>query len=364
MAPESMVVEDGVEQTTPGPRGTPPWLLVVVAFGFGLALGTFVAPAPEASTTTESEFESTPTSLPAPDQEETGIGSVVEGFPNGIVAVGARPGDGSLSHLTWPLDDPLVVGGITGGSDVRLDATGQFVALSTPVPGVPGLVLSSGRPNSVHPVLVGVISYAWHDSRSGELAFTTGEDDGWQLFRASRTLRPQLIAEGQGDRGSIVGWGDWGFAVQTTKDQVALFNADGDFKDVERGTGLASHHSGWVLAVDEDLKLVSSGGGVRRLRPVDEVLLPVAAASFSPDASRVALAGPFGIVVLDVTEGELTDLSPAFPADWVSWSSDGRFVIAPAFHGAMIHDLSTGDSHNVLQGFSILDVASLPDAAS
>ena len=367
MAPEPMVLEDGVEQETTRPRGTPPWLLVVVAFGFGLALGTLVSPSDDDSGSGEAPStpttEQPPVTLPALE-EGAGIGAHMAGFPSGIAAVGSIPNDGGLHHLVWPLDGPLLASGMTNGDDVRLDATGQFVALSQPVPGTPGVVLSSGRPTSVQPVLSGVTGYEWHDSRSGELAFTTSEDGGWSLFRASRTLVPELVAEGEDEGATVVGWGDWGYAVQITEGQVALLNAEGDFRDVERGRGLDSHHSGWLVMVDEDLKLVSAGGGVRRVLPLNEELQPVAAASFSPDATKVALAGSFGIAVIDVDRAEVTDLSPAFPAGWVSWSSDSRFVIAPAFSGVMIHDLESGDSSNVLREYSIHDAAALPEAAS
>lgn len=356
-----MVVEDGVEERSPQPRSGPQWVLVVVGVGLGFAMGALVTtdadPASEIPTTVT-------TVAPGPvAPEAAGVSAVIPGFADSIVAVGGGVGAG-VEVWHWPSDGPLVTRGMTDGEDVRFDATGQFVAVTEPIPGLQGTLLSMGRFNRILAVRAGVTSFAWHDSRSGEVAFTTADEGRWQMYRAARTLVPQIVLDGRFDTGSVIAWGEWGYAIQIEDDQVALVNGEGEFKDSEAGKGYASHESGWVFMTDQDLKIVSAGGGVRRFMPLPEDLDPISAASFSPDASRVAMAGRFGVVVLDFETEELIELSPVFPADWVTWSSDSRFVLAPAQSGVYVHDLESGETHQVLTGRSVAVASAFPAGVS
>lgn len=360
-----MVFEDGVEERSSQPRSGPRWALVVVSVGLGFAMGTLVStdadPGSEVPTTATSVVDE-----PAAP-ESAGVSAVIPDFPDSIVAVGGGigAGFGGFGHQVrgveiwhWPSDGPLVTRGITDGEDVRLDATGQFVAVTEPIPGLQGYLLSMGRFNRIRAVRAGVTSFAWHDSRSGVVAYTTEDDGGWQLYRAARTLVPQTVLDGRFESGSVMAWGEWGYAIQIEDNRVALVNGEGEFKDFEAGKAYASHESGWVFMTDHDLKIVSAGGGVRRFIPLSDELEPLSAASFSPDASKVAMAGRFGVVVLDRESEEIIELSPGFPADWVTWSSDSRFVLAPAESGVFVHDLETGETHQVLTGRSV-DAASV-----
>lgn len=356
-----MVTEDGVEERISRPRPRPPWILVVVSVGLGFAMGTLVTsdadPVSEVSTTVTSVVDEPR----AP--ESAGVSGVIPGFPDSIVAVGGGIGAG-VEVWHWPSGGPLVTRGISDGEDVRFDATGQFVALTEPIPGLPGFLLSMGRFNSIRAVRSGVTSYAWHDSRSGEMAYTTEDDGRWQLYRASRTLVPDTVLDGRFDMGSVVAWGEWGYAIQIADDQVALVNGEGEFKDFEAGKAYASHETGWVFMTDKDLKIVSAGGGVRRFMPLPDQLDPISAASFSPDGSRVAMAGRFGVAVLDRDAEELIELLPGFSADWVTWSSDSRFVLAPAQSGIHVHDLESGETHQVLTGRSVVAASVFPAGVS
>lgn len=356
-----MVTEDGIEERSPQPRSRPQWILVVVSVGLGFAMGTLLttdADPIEEIPTTETSVADEPV---AP--ESAGISAVIPGFPDSLVAVGGGVGAG-VEVWHWPADGPLVTRGMTDGEDVRFDATGQFVAVTEPIPGLQGNLLSMGRFNRIMAVRSEVTSFAWHDSRSGEVAFTTEDEGRWQLYRAARTLVPQIVLDGRFERGSVIAWGEWGYAIQIEDDQVALVNGEGGFKDFEAGEAYASHESGWVFMTDQDLKIVSAGGGVRRFMPLPEDLDPISAASFAPDASKVAMAGRFGVVVLDRETEELLELSPAFPADWVTWSSDSRFVLAPAQSGVYVHDLESGETHQVLTGRSVVVASVFPAGVS
>lgn len=368
MAPDSiMVVEDGVDERSPQSRGRSLWLLVAVSFGLGVVVGV-LATAPLEPTASPEPTATVPTgdTTPSPDPasgDTGGIASVIPTFPDAIVAVGDGVG-GGLQHLLWPPDEALVVRGMTEGGDVRFDATGQFIAMTESIPDLPGVLLSMGRFSAIRPVRSEVTSFAWHDSRSGEMAYTTEQEGGWQLHRAARTLAPSLVLEDRFRGGSIAAWGDWGYAIQAGEDEVALVNADGAFKDLEPGRALTSHESGWVFIADDDFKLVSSGGGVRRLMPLEDDRDAIVAAEFSPDATKVAIAGRSGVAVLNIADSELRDLSPDFPAQWVAWSSDSRYVIAPARSGMFIHDLESGRARHVLAGRSVIVATVFPAAAS
>jgi hypothetical protein len=284
---------------------------------------------------------------------DSGVSGAVPGFPDALVAVGAGIGSGH-DHLLWPVGGPLVTRSLTGGSDLKLDAKGQFVALSQAVPDVPGALLSMGRFNRMRSVATGVTSYEWHDSESGELAYTIQEDDGWKLYRLAGYFNPSVVAQTTDEGGRVAAWGQWGYAIQLPRARVQLLTGVGEPKDTETGVVLASHGSGWILVQDEGLELVSAGGGVRRLEPA-EVPAEILAAAFSPDGSMVALIGRSGVVVFDLDDPEEIFTGPGFAGSWVAWSTDSRFVVGPARRGVFIHDLEEEASHNVLVDHIVLD---------
>ena len=97
---------------------------------------------------------------------------------------------------------------------------------------------------------------------------------------------------------------------------------------------------------------------------VDEVMEGVSAASFSPDRSRIAVAGGFGTAVIDIESEETVVLSEALQASWFRWSSDSRFVVVPGHRGIFVHDLDTGERHHVLDDYTLVAGGLLPPAAS
>ncbi len=348
-----MVVEDGVEERGPRRDAQSSWLLVAVAFVLGLALGT-LAPVDQDVTVGESPD---PTAIETPvgaaaDESESGISDFMAEFPDALVAVVDGVGSGH-DYLLWPVKGPLLERSMTGGSGVRLDATGASVALSDRVPGLDGVILSVGRFHSIRAVSSGVTSYAWHDATSGALAFTTESDGDWLLHLVSANFTPTTVASGPADGRSVAAWGHWGFAVQTPRPQVVLLTPAGELKATEAGVALASHESGWLLVEDGDLKLVSAGGGVRRLRVAD-ASERIFAAAFSPDGDLVAMARGTGVHVYDLAGGEEIANLAAYPGDWIAWSSDSRFIVAPARSGIVIHDLETGGSLTTLVGHKVI----------
>lgn len=355
MSSDAMVVEDGVDETTPEPRPRSGWALVGIGFLLGLALGTVVSlPGPSTSSAEQSDSTVIPEEDLSP--ENSGIGEVVPGFPDTLVAISdglgvGLPARSGLEHLLWPVRGASVTRTMPPGRDVVVDVTGDYYAMSTPLPDREGLLLSMGRINDVRPVRTGVTSYAWHASAGGTLAYTIDDDDGWHLYTTTPGSAPEEVDTSGYPRGTVVAWGDWGYVIQSSDDTV-LLTASGEFKGIERGRAIASHPNGWNLVVGDRAKLVSSGGGIRLL-DLAEHGGSLSAAAFSPDGRRVAVAGDRGLFVY-VLDDEASVSLAAEASHWVIWSSDSRFVIASADSGIAIHDVETGESYQVLVGRNVV----------
>jgi hypothetical protein len=358
-----MVVEDGAGEVDARPREKSGWVLAAVGFGLGLALGTLIAgpgelPGPTEMTDVTDGASSDDTAETSDDSSDQGVSGEVPEFPDALVAVADTVGSGH-DYLLWPVAGTLVTRSMTGGGDVQLDSTGRFVALSEDVPDLPGLLLSMGRFNGMRPISSRVTSFEWHDSQAGKLAYTIENDVEWRLYRVTGGFTPSLVTTGTLEGGTVAAWGDWGYAIQLPDDRVRLLTPSGEPKDVESGVALASHESGWILVNDGELKLVSAGGGVRELAGSD-VPETILAASFSPDGSRAGVLTRLGVVIVDLNDSEEDTLAPGVRGGWVTWSSDSRFVVAPASSGVSIYDVSSDESHDVLFGRDILVAQTSP----
>jgi len=362
MAPDSMVVEDGLDETRAQPRARSGWSLVAVGFALGLALGIFMASPLDREITGEvAEDSPTEESSETPASAlDSGISEVVPGFPDALVAIGDGPG-GGLDHMLWPVGGPLITRTMTSGELLRIDTSGKFFAMSDRVPGLGGVLLSMGRFTDVRPVQTRVTSYTWHDSESGLLAYTTEGEEGWRLHQITPLFAPEVVSAPEYEGGILAAWGDWGYAIQAG-DEVALLTPKGQFKDVEEGVAIASHSSGWILVAGNGLKLVSAGGGVRVL-DLPLVPAPVVGAAFSPDGGHVAVAKHSGVTVYDLGVGDDT-LLPGYPGRSLAWSSDSRFVFSPAPRGIAIYDLETKETYRVLVGHDVVVAGALPLSTS
>lgn len=353
MSDRGNVVEDGLTTVPERPPTRPSWLLGVVGFALGLGLGVLVvSPDPEPATETPVPPTAAATETPAPPVGELppdpGVVGTIEEFPDAIVAIARTPAT-SLDHVLWPREGEVKVRSMTGGDNVVLDTSSQFIAFSDRVPGLDGLLLSMGRFNSIQPVASSVISYAWHDAEAAHLSFTQLAGDLTRMYTVGADLNPVLVGELAVARASVAGWGDWGWAIQQTPDEIVLLNPEGAFKDSEVGEAFASHGSGWLFAMEgAEAKLVSAGGGVRRIQtPLD--VGTVRRAAFSPDGTRIAVVGSTGIAVLDIESQEVTRLSD-YTSPSVAWSSDSRFVLAAAPSGVAVVDLE-----EPVVGYRVLD---------
>lgn len=349
------VVEEGLEAQ---PHHDPPksaWLHAVVAFALGLGIGVLAVRPPPVSAPppggiVDNPEEPVETTVAAGDG---GVSADVPAFPDAIVAV-ARTTGSSLEHLLWPNSGRLNIRPMAGAESVSFDRSGLFLALTSQVPGSDGQVLSVGRFNQMETVATGVTGHAWHDSETAVLSYTTESEGTWRLFVVKASFAPELILEAPAPGGRVAAWGDWGWAIQTSPTQVTLLNQHAEFRDQEAGVVYDSRPDGWLFVVGDRPKLVSAGGGVLAL-DADLGIGRLAAAAFSPDRTRVAVAGERGVNILDLESGAVDQLGGG-PTAQATWSTDSRFVIAPGGSGVVVHDVHTASSYQVLEGNSIMAV--------
>lgn len=359
------VVEDGAGAPPPGaPSSRSSWFMALAGFVVGLGLGVLVVQpgvqdSGEAGLTSPTIPETTTTSTSVVAPEALGAAAVIEGFPDAIVAV-ARTSGSALDHVLWPVSGEVTVRPMTGGADVILDVGSQFIALSEEVPGSDGRLLSMGRFNTMRAVASDALSYAWHDSTIGALSYTARRGESTVLYSVRADLLSVPVAEITYSDATLIAWGDWGWALQQTSDEILLLNPDGEMKDIESGVGLASHPTGWVLVAEGDaMKLVSAGGGVRGIGPSPDVG-NIRGARFAPDASRVAVAGDSGVAVVNLETGEALDFA-TLPVSSLAWSSDSRFVLAPTASGVAVFDLEQpARTRAVLREHWMLVVGTVP----
>lgn len=365
MSENVTLVEDGVAPSKPRSAARPSWVLGVAGFVLGLGLGVLVVgPAPEA--TPSNTPLNTPDGEPPliePDDEETppGLAEVVPGFPDALVAVAVGSGS-ALQRVFWPLETPMQVSALTGGDRVLLDSTAQHVALSTVIPGAHGTLLSMGRFNSIEPVSQGVASFVWHDSTPGWLGYTLDAVGSTPLMTSKGEFEPSLVTVLVDPPRTLIGWGDWGWVLQGN-DDVVFLDPDGVLERTEPGVALATHRSGTTLVKDGDgLHLVSPGAGTRPLAS-DVEWSEDAIARFSPDGGVIAISGPGGLQTLDVTSGQLHQVSN-LATQSMAWSSDSRFLLTATGAGVVIFDLEGDQIRPILREFPIVEVGVIPRGSS
>ena len=346
------VVEDGAEAPpeSRSPHG-PNWLWVTVGFviGLGLAVVFFTAGTDEPVETAESvptpeldqpgEPDSETASSTTTQSEPDGISEVITGFPDTLIAVTQLSGS-SLGQLTWPLAGPPRVEDLPGffTADADFDASGRMLAMGAPVPDTGRALLSMGTALRIQPLATDVTGFAWHDTEGGELAYTQVGEFGWQLSTVNSSRDTELVTRAIDRRGEIVGWGDWGFAIQDG-DQAILLSRDGEPQQILEGRVLDTGDGGRAVLYDGRLHIVSLGGN-RELLDVDlSGIGEPEVAAISPDGSKLAVVGGAGHLIfrLDGT-GETTyaPVTSGFPQ--LAWSSDSRFLISPWIRGVLFVD--------------------------
>ena len=364
---EQVRVVDG--DASERPAAVPPgsnWLLFALGFAVGLGVAVVFLTStgvttPTATTADVVGVTNTPPEDTAPDIR--GIGEVVDGFPDAMVAMLETEGR-SLTHLLWPVggspvERPLPTGGF---GTARFDISGRWLAATTFVPDQEGSLLSVGIASSFVPLVSGVTSFAWHDSKAGELAYTRVLDGEVSLWLVYSDRRPIQVVDGLDPLAMVSAWGEWGFVVwDPVANQMILYNSGGEHRAVLDGAAFGSHPSGWIVAFDDELMLVSAGGGVSRHDTDTDAVGAVRNAEFSPDRSLIAVRGDQGLLVVDAADGSVLRSVEA-PGDDpdLTWSSDSRFVAILHFRGVVVVDVESEAVTTVLRSRSVEAVGIIP----
>jgi hypothetical protein len=302
--------------------------------------------------------------------EQGGIADVIEGFPDGMVAVTRSDGQ-SLKLLVWPvrgepIERTIPVGVSRPPDPVEFDISGRRLATLLPVPDQADGVLYAGVPQDAAIIATDVTGYAWHDIDASQLAYTTFVDDELQLWAVHQgNGEPGVVTRAIGIDGHVEAWGDWGFAIQDdARHSIVLFTDTGEINDTNVGRILDSDGTGWLAIDNQGVSLLSSGGGVRGLE-LEDVEGQVLAGRFSDDGQRLALLSSEEVQVVNVEDGAtpvVSDGRPGVPQ--LAWSSDGRFVAYPGSRGIWVLDTVSGNTEEILNNrtFTGLEMLSLGDS--
>ena len=314
------------------------------------------------------------TTTTSPATTLVGVGDEIPGFPDGLSAL-VSPGDGrALEILTWPHSGEPVYRSIPLGdfalaSPPRFDSSGSFLAAVTST-AEGGLLLHAGRPNSFGVVADDVVTFAWHDSDAADLAWTKQVGDEVEVWVSDDRNQPFRVTSGIGIGTELKAWGDWGFALgvatvaddQSTSITTTILSPVGELMAQVEGSVVASHQTGLLLVQGADgmvrLELVTDGP----VFAVRDLALPdfVTGGEFDPSGEQVAVVGFSGLSIVDLSSGEVTNHAVRPGSNSVTWSSDGRFVLANGFRGVIVVDTETSSFSTILQQEATRAVGSIP----
>lgn len=345
----------------PPDRGSPgTWHRILLGLAIGVSVSVLLLRTNNAPTTTPSTFAAQFGAGP-----EEGIGDQVSGFDESLVAIRRSDGRG-VELLVWPLAGApyiwdLGLGTTSPPVGIEFDRSGRQIATLLPARQNSEPVLFAGTRDVTEIVATGVTGFAWHDQRPLAFAYSTVASGVLTLWSAPSGLAPASpIAAIESTDGSLVAWGDWGFALQDDqKGSGMVVDTRGGVEMVFEGRVLATHADGMVLIDDSGLKVldVRSGRELADLGHQDGVV----DASFSPDGSQIALEKRDSVELasIDETRDNLVfEVHTGFPQ--ISWSSSGRFLLAPGTHSIVIIDTETGKISEVANDGVFLSVAPLP----
>ncbi len=311
----------------------PLWGLIGVAAGLWIGLSW-----------NADDGDATITTL-GPESQSAGFAEVVEGFPDVLLVVGTN-GPRALDLATWPpagrlelmpLPTAWTALTFTDGpfaDFAAFDVSGRQLALASPVAREGTMTLLAGRPEAVVAVATGVTSYAWHLTRPRALAYVVGDGEPWieVMSGAPRSVeRVRPVPAG----GDLVAWGDWGFLLEAADGLTRISSGE---TTSYAGRFLAAAGSLVAVEASDSVGLVDLATG--RHIPLD-LAGDVVAAAFDRSGTRLALARPDSLVITS-TVGQVTYDSPWSNAEYLAWSTDGRFLVFADRRDVMILDVDSG----------------------
>ena len=287
-----------------------------------------------------------------------------ERLPDGIAAIASTEG-ASLEEIVWPLARPATARPVplatTAGPDpVAYDVSGRYIVALRPVLGEARFALFAGSSTSVELIATGVSGTAWHDSKPRHLAYSRPVEGGTEILETDVwSGRTEFMASLPGEQ-RVVGYGDWGMALQDSDKQVVTLFSDEGLYTVD-GLFLGSSHKGMLAVFDGQIRVVTP-----QALPVGayfevSTLGDPRAAEFSPDGEMLAIQGMSGFAVFTTVYKESVAGSTAdVGAPDIVWSSDGRFALTPGDTGVIVVDTQEGFTEVVMSGELIHGLAVIP----
>lgn len=357
MASAPKVVEEDREQTRQKRPLSPwMWLMVGVVLGVGSSILVLRGGDRQALTTATTSTGSTVVT-------QLGIGDVVEGLSDSLVAVARR--EGQLELLHWPSEGEMFTQAIpVGAADpprpAVFDAVASRIATLLSAPEEADGVLHAGVPGEAAIVATGVTGYAWHDTIASDLAYTTFGDGEMLLWSLPDPIADaRLVTRIVGVSGGVRDWGDWGYALQDEgRGSFLLLTSTGEIRTTQPGRILDSDGAGWLAVDDGGVRLVSSGGGVAAGPELEGA---ARAARFAPEGDALAVLSADGATVVSLDGGTtLVESGERAGVPEIAWTSDGRFAAYPAVTGIVLLDTTDGGSDHILIEQVFTGLAFLP----
>lgn len=352
------VVAEGVEpdiRTSPRPPSRWVWLAIGLVVGFGLALVVLTRADPSEA------VAETGTTLAAPEAAAVGLGDFVTGFEDGLVVVAVGE-DGNLVKVVWSAEDEPITTALTAMADslVRFDVSGEWMAVGSTVGAEGELFLSAGTTSSNVALDSSATGFSWHDATPGSLAFTRAGSEDWRLLTGQPPSLPRPVDVAADIEGTLVAFGDWGFALQGA-DGAVVVGPTGESWMAIPGVVLDSHPSVGFVVLDGEVVHVGFDQERADIRGSFAQLDPIGAA-ISPDGTKVAVTGAKGVKVAPLGEtGEVTEMFTTAAPRSIAWTSDSRFVVVPMVRGvAVIDTVQGGVPVAVLENHQVVAVGTVP----
>lgn len=304
-------------------------LAVVVLVAGGVILATS-GPTTVTTVSVPDELPSAPETSTPPVVVAKTLGELVPGFQGQIR--GAAIGESSQPLAwTWASGDaaPRIVSlpGVGTGQGAWDATLERFAAISTVPAGGPALYF--GPPADIRLVTNGVTSFAWHDSRPGEIAYmlepqADGLTELWRSLPVSSDLRSRTFTSTRVTRlqfdAQLVAFGDWGFALTDFSNQL------------DRELLITLDPEGGLIA-QAPLEFLDSEPGGRML----------VASNVGEEGPELAIIGPDlgpaeALLLLEATDGVL---SPS--AGWVArYAKEGSVLALSQLGGPQRFSLELG----------------------